>query len=89
MTPSDPQKTYLEFQERFNAMSDEQLIDAFNSDVGKHGWVSARASFHTALHEEFEKRHYDYSIIGGNGGLSWNKKVKLSGNKIVIDENSQ
>jgi len=87
MTPSDPQKTYLEFQERFNAMSDEQLIDAFNSDVGKSGWVSTRASFHTALREEFEKRHYDFSAIGGTGRLSWNKKVKLI-EKRIVDESS-
>lgn len=89
MTPTDPQNTYQEFQERFNGMSDDELIDAFNSDVGKPGWVSARSSFHTALCDEFKKRNYDYSAVGGTGGLSFIKKIKLIGKEIVFDENSQ
>lgn len=67
MTHTDPQKTYKEFQERLNTMSDEELIDAFNREVGNPGWTSSRAVYLVALHEEFEKRHYDYSIIKDNG----------------------
>ena len=85
MTSHEPLNTYQEFQERFRGMSDEQLIGAFNGDVGNPGWVSARASFHAALREEFEKREYDYSAIGDKGGLSWNKKVRLIDKKIVTE----
>jgi hypothetical protein len=56
MEPSDPDKIYEEFKERFESMTDEQLIDTFNRDKGKSGWVSARSKFLRALHEEFEKR---------------------------------
>ena len=89
MTPTDPQKTHQEFQVRLNAMSDEELIGAFNSDMGKPGWTSSRSTFHTALCDEFKKRHYDYSAVGGTGGISFIKKVKLIGKEVVFDENSQ
>ena len=86
MTPTDPQKTYQEFQERFNAMSDDELIDAFNREVGNPGCTSSRATYLTLLHEEFKKRRFDYSVIGSVGGLSLNKKVKLIDKEIVFDE---
>lgn len=89
MTPSEPQKTHQEFQERFNAMSDDELIDAFNREVGNPGWTSSRVTYLSLLHEEFKKRHFDYSVIGSVGGLSLNKKVKLIDKEIVFDENSQ
>ena len=54
---SDPQQNYEEFKERFKNMSDEQLIETYNSDRGKPGWVTSRAMFHTALREELEKRN--------------------------------
>ncbi|PIR68192.1 hypothetical protein COU49_02500 [Candidatus Nomurabacteria bacterium CG10_big_fil_rev_8_21_14_0_10_35_16] len=53
---SDPDKNYMEYKERFEGMTDGQLMDAFNREVGNSGWTSSRASYLVALHEEFEKR---------------------------------
>lgn len=63
-----------EFIKKLNKMNDEQLIDSFNKDVSNMGWVGARARFHSALHEEFENRGFDYSIIGNKNSLSFSKK---------------
>ena len=84
MEPSNPEKNYIEFRERFGNMTDEQLIAVFNGDVGKSGWVSSRGYFHIALREEFEKRKYDYSAIGDKGSLSFKNRVNLVGKKIVF-----
>lgn len=62
MNSSDPQKNLEEFKERFGGMSDEQLIDTFKADLGKSGWVSSRAMFHSALREEMEKRGLETMI---------------------------
>ena len=82
----ETKKLYKECREKLQKMSDEQLIDAFNEDVGNPGWVGARARFHSALREEFESRGFDFSVIGNKNSLSFSKKVKLIGKKIV--ENS-
>jgi len=67
-------------------MSNEELIDVFNCEVGNSGWTSSRASYLAALGEEFENRNYDYSDIGDTGRLSFKNKVKLIFNKIIVDE---
>ena len=82
----DPQKLYQEYKGRFKSMTDEQLIAAFNNEVRNSGWTSARASYLATLHEEFENRSYDYSDIGDKKQLSFAKKIKLLGKKIMIDE---
>jgi hypothetical protein len=78
--------TQTDFKNRFLKMSDDELIDVFNNDVGKHVWISARARFHSALCEEFDKRGFDYSSIGHKeqGTLNINRKIKLVGHKIEI-----
>lgn len=83
--PDDP--GYLKFRERFASESDQELIEAFNSQVGNNGWVRSRGLFLRALHEEFEKRGLDYSGIGNANGLTVKNKVKLVGKKIeLLDE---
>jgi hypothetical protein len=53
---SDPDKNYMEYKGRFDDMTDGQLMDAFNREVGNSGWTSSRSSYLVALREEFEKR---------------------------------
>jgi len=69
-------------------MTDDDLICAFNRQVGNKGWGSAKASFLQSLHEEI-KRRYDYSAISVGGiGMSFKRRIKLVGlNKIEIDDN--
>ena len=74
------------FSARFRAMSDQELIEDFNREVGNDGWVSARAAFLAALHDEFNNREYDYAIIGCRQGLSFARKVRLEGKRIVLQD---
>ena len=82
-------KNLQEFQERFKNMSDENLIDSFNREVGNRGWTGSRATYLSALHEEFDNREYDYSVIGSKSEFSLAKKIKLVGKKIMILEVSE
>ncbi len=74
------EKRKKEYLDWFKKKSDKELIDLFNREVGNPGWVSARADYLSAMNEEFDNRHYDYSIIGGKGHLYLRHKVKLVDN---------
>ena len=65
-------------------MDDKQLIDSFNREVGNPGWTSSRASYLSALHQEFNDRGYDYSDIGNAGSLNFKNKIELLNKKIKI-----
>jgi len=65
-------------QTRFAEMSDEQLIAAFNAQVGNGGWTSARAMYLSDMRAEFLKRNIDCSVIGGVGGFSYKHKIRLN-----------
>jgi hypothetical protein len=42
--------------------------------VGNPGWVRSRGIYLIALHEEFENRGYDCSVISSGGGFSLKSK---------------
>jgi len=74
-----------QFAERFKAMSNDELIEAFNREVGKPGWVSSGLLYLEALRNEFYGRGYDLSAISGDGkGFSIARRIRLEGNKIVL-----
>ena len=64
-----------EFSERFRSASIDELIETFNGDVGKEGWVGARGRFHAALAYEFRKR--GFGMLNG-ASLSMHHKMRLS-----------
>ena len=72
------------FKGRFKNMSDEQLIETFNLELSNPEWVSSRELFQLAICDEFENRHYDFSDIDTGDGLSFKKKIKLVGKKVVV-----
>ena len=63
---SDPDKNYMEYKERFSSMTDGQLMDAFNREVGNSGWTSSRGMYFVALREELEKRKIVLTSKRGN-----------------------
>jgi len=77
-----PQARYEEFIARVGKLSDQELIDAFNRQVGNTGWTSSRAAYLAALYGEFKNRGFDCNAIGGDQSFSLRKRIKLSGNKI-------
>lgn len=83
---SDIKKLKIEFKEKLKSMTDAQIIDSFNHEVGNFRWTGEKASFHEALHEEFDNRGFDYSAIGTKGSLSFRKRIKLFERRVLIDE---
>jgi len=75
-------KSSSDYKERFESMTNEELVKAFNQEVGNSGWTSSRAKYLTALREEFINRNIDLSAIGNEQGLSYAKKIRLNGNII-------
>jgi hypothetical protein len=77
-----------EFAARLRGLSDQELVDLFNKDVGNPGWVAARGRFHVALKEEFTRRGFDFSAIGNDISLSFKNKIILKGAVVQIVEES-
>ena len=82
-TPS-PKEQYLKYRELFAAMSDEEILNCFNHQVGNRGWTSSRGSYLAALHAEFNQRHWDYSEIGDKKAISLRHKIHLTGKRISV-----
>lgn len=72
-----------EFTARFNTYSDNEIISAFNCEVGKQGWGTARAAFLCSIHDEFDRRNFDYSSIGSKEYLSFKNPIRLNDNKRI------
>ena len=75
---------YLEFKESLKSLTDQELIDAFNKEVGIDAWVTMRASYLAAMHSEFVRRGYDFSDIGDESSLSFKNKIKLEDKKVNL-----
>lgn len=65
------------FEKNLISLSDQEVINSFNKEVGNTGWVAARAHFLKALINQFESREIDYSIIKNENTISFAKKVLL------------
>jgi len=77
-------KLFEEFTERFDSLTDLELVDCFNQQVGNQGWTSAKSSYLAALHKIFDRRGLDYSSIGNQESLSFRNKVQLTGNRVLL-----
>lgn len=82
--PSDLPNHYKEFQERFKNLTDQELLDTYNKDLGNPGWVSARAVFLSTLQDEFKNRGIDLSDTYKKGWKLIKNKMKLVDKKVVI-----
>ena len=68
-----------DYAERISNFTIEQCIEAFNRDVGKEGWVSARGRFHLALMERFLDSEYDCSDFISLGTERFGQAIFLDG----------
>ena len=76
-----------EFKTRFESNSDQELINAFNSQVENNGSGSAKMAFLSALREELNKRSIDYSSVGDERSMSYANCVVLKDKKMcLLDE---
>ena len=75
---------FAEFAARFAASTLDDLVAAFNGQVGNKGWCSAKAAYLCALLDEFKKRHIDLSEVSDSRSTSFARHVRLSGDKLEI-----
>ena len=80
---SQGQKYFEEYVNRFSTYSDSEIISTFNFEVGNSGWGTARASYLSAIHSEFDRRNIDYSLIGDAQTLSFKNEITLDGKKVI------
>ncbi len=79
-----PDELFVKFKERFKKMSNDELVEAFNREVGKAGWTGARGAYLAALHREFEDRGIEICRIGDESSLSLAKKVKIEVKPVLV-----
>lgn len=48
---------YERFSERFQGLSDEELVETRERDRHNPGWVSTRGAFVVALRDEYQRRN--------------------------------
>jgi len=68
------QELYEEFNLRFDANSDIELIDDFNGQVGNGGSGTTKMSYLRALRAQLIKRNIDFSVVGDERSMSYAKK---------------
>ena len=71
------------FIEGFRLASVESLIDSFNKETKKRGWVSARGDFLSALREEFLRREFDCTSFINGPSMSLRHPIRLEGNRLI------
>lgn len=81
---SNTQNYFEEYKVIFSTYTDSQIITAFNTEIGVSGWGTARASFLSAIHAEFERREINYAEIGDEKSLSFQNFICLEGKKVVV-----
>jgi len=72
---------FQSFSYRLSTLNDEQLVHAFNQEVGVHSWTNARGAYLAAIHREFDRRGLDYSLIGDERRLSFQHPVRITGDR--------
>ncbi|WP_053971138.1 hypothetical protein [Mangrovimonas sp. ST2L15] len=73
-----------EYMDKFDKLTDQEIIEKFNNQIGNHGWGSARANYLGAIRQQYEKRNIDFSEIGDDKGMFYSNKVELNGKKLII-----
>ena len=76
-----------EYKIRFEKYSDQEVIDAFNSQVENQGSGTSKMAFLAALKEAIIERFIDFSSVGDSSSMSYTNCVVLKGKKMcILDE---
>jgi len=73
---------YQYFKKDLVKLTNDELVNRFNREVGIRAFGIARQGYLWALEEEFDKRKIDYSNIGNNKSISYKYVVFLKGKKL-------
>ncbi len=71
------------FRARFRTRSVDELIAAFNSEVGSRAWVHARGVFLCALRDALLATDLDCSSFISDKGMNMDQLVERKGDAIV------
>jgi hypothetical protein len=71
------------FRQQFRKDSVDELIAAFNREVGCTGWVAARGVYLTALRDALLATGLDCSSFISIGAMAIDRRVTRRGRKIV------
>jgi hypothetical protein len=75
-------KAYLE---QLNYLTNNELVEQFNSKVGIQYFNFALQGFMGAMHEELQSRKIDYTEIGNEKTISYAHKIKIIDGKIIAE----
>ena len=73
---------FEELKENMAKRSVESLIAEFNQQVGSRAWTSIRGLHDSVLIDTLIEKGIDVSAIYDGANISFDRKVKLNGNKI-------
>lgn len=71
-----------ELKESMAKRSVESLIDEFNQQVGSCAWTSIRGLHDSVLIDTLIDKGIDVSAVYDGASISFDRKVKLNGNKV-------
>lgn len=81
---SAPDADRYGFARRFLACTTQELVVAYNREVGKESWVNGRADYLYYLQRELVGRDVDVSAVLNGRTLSMTKRVTLIENRLVV-----
>lgn len=81
---SAPDEDRYGFARRFMTCTDQELVLAYNREVGKEKWASDRLDYLSHLYKELLVRELDCSAVLNGRSLSMQHRVALIDNKLVV-----
>ena len=81
---SAPDQDRFGFARRFLTCTDQELVLAYNREVGKENGKSDREDYLFHLHKEMVGRELDCSAVMNGRTLSMQQRVVLVDNKLVV-----
>jgi hypothetical protein len=74
-----PIEYYEYFKKDLAPLSDDAIIARFNQSVGLRAFGVARQGYLKALRASLDERNIDYSAVGDDQTLRFDRKVRLVG----------
>ena len=74
------------YLEEFKYLTDKELAEKFNSQVGIRYFNFAIQGFMNAMREDLERRELDYREIGDEMSISYANKIKILDGKITLKD---
>lgn len=79
-----PIEYYEYFKKDLDQQSDDAIIARFNQSVGLRAFGVARQGYLKALRASLDERNIDYSAVGEDQTLRFDRRVRLEGKKLLV-----